>query len=189
MTDKMKLFVSEYLKDFNATQAAIRAGYSEDTAQQIGSENLSKPVIRAAIDKEINETLENNRAILKKKVIDELEAIAFHDVSKDIKVKTVESMRPIFNDEGQKIGEEPYHIQVVEILDTEFSEQTKAIASIKQNEKGVIEIKYHDKPAALDKLGRYLALFTDKVEHSGEVEVVTREEREQRIKELLNKAE
>ncbi|MGG2139985.1 terminase small subunit [Symbiopectobacterium sp. RP] len=43
LTDKQELFAREYLKDLNATQAAIRAGYSEKTARKIGSENLSKP--------------------------------------------------------------------------------------------------------------------------------------------------
>lgn len=49
LTDKQASFVSEYLIDLNATQAAIRAKYSEKTAQQVGSENLSKPVIQEAI--------------------------------------------------------------------------------------------------------------------------------------------
>ena len=49
LTDKQQRFVDEYLIDLNATQAAIRAGYSEKTAQQMGSENLSKPVIQEAI--------------------------------------------------------------------------------------------------------------------------------------------
>jgi phage terminase small subunit len=49
LTDKQQLFVEEYLVDLNATQAAIRAGYSEDTARQMGSENLSKPDILDAI--------------------------------------------------------------------------------------------------------------------------------------------
>jgi len=43
LTDKQQKFCEEYMIDLNATQAAIRAGYSEDTAKQIGSENLSKP--------------------------------------------------------------------------------------------------------------------------------------------------
>ena len=51
LTDKQQRFVDEYLIDLNATQAAIRAGYSEKTAQQMGSENLSKPVIQEAIEK------------------------------------------------------------------------------------------------------------------------------------------
>lgn len=49
MTEKQKRFCDEYLIDLNATQAAIRAGYSEKTAQQIGTENLAKPVIKGYI--------------------------------------------------------------------------------------------------------------------------------------------
>ncbi|OOF84438.1 terminase [Rodentibacter ratti] len=49
LNEKQKRFVDEYLIDLNATQAAIRAGYSADTARQMGSENLSKPVIQEAI--------------------------------------------------------------------------------------------------------------------------------------------
>ena len=55
MTKKQKRFIEEYLIDLNATQAAIRAGYSPDTAQQMGSENLSKPVISAEISKAMAE--------------------------------------------------------------------------------------------------------------------------------------
>ena len=53
MTDKQKAFVDEYLIDFNATQAAIRAGYSEDSAASIGSENLTKPEISRAVKEAI----------------------------------------------------------------------------------------------------------------------------------------
>jgi phage terminase small subunit len=49
LTDKQEMFCLEYLIDLNATQAAIRAGYSENTAQRIGSENLSKPLIQSKI--------------------------------------------------------------------------------------------------------------------------------------------
>ena len=49
LTWKQKAFIDEYMKDYNGTQAAIRAGYSEDSAQQIASENLSKPVIKAEL--------------------------------------------------------------------------------------------------------------------------------------------
>jgi phage terminase small subunit len=48
-TAKQERFVEEYLVDLNATQAAIRAGYSRNSARQIGDENLSKPAIAAAI--------------------------------------------------------------------------------------------------------------------------------------------
>lgn len=49
LTPKQEAFVREYLIDLNATQAAIRAGYSADTARQTGSENLSKPDVADAI--------------------------------------------------------------------------------------------------------------------------------------------
>lgn len=49
LTDKQERFVQEYLIDLNATQAAIRAGYSEKTARVIGPENLSKPAIQERI--------------------------------------------------------------------------------------------------------------------------------------------
>ena len=49
MNSKQQRFVEEYLVDHNATQAAIRAGYSEKTAYSIGHENLKKPEIAAAI--------------------------------------------------------------------------------------------------------------------------------------------
>ena len=50
LTPKQQKFCDEYLIDCNATQAAIRAGYSAKTAKEIGCENLSKPNIRAYID-------------------------------------------------------------------------------------------------------------------------------------------
>lgn len=51
LTDKMIRFCNEYLIDLNATQAAIRSGYSEHTASSIGAENLTKPEIREFIEK------------------------------------------------------------------------------------------------------------------------------------------
>lgn len=50
MTKKQKRFCDEYLIDLNATQAAIRAGYSKKTAYSIGDENLKKPEIKKYID-------------------------------------------------------------------------------------------------------------------------------------------
>ena len=51
MAPKQQRFVEEYLIDLNATQAAMRAGYSQQTAHSIGHENLSKPEIAEAIAK------------------------------------------------------------------------------------------------------------------------------------------
>lgn len=55
MTAKQKRFCDEYLIDLNATQAAIRAGYSESTAGVIGAENLKKPKIEVYIKKRMAE--------------------------------------------------------------------------------------------------------------------------------------
>lgn len=55
LTDKQRRFVEEYCVDFNATQAAIRAGYSADSAASIGWENLRKPEIRGAVAGRLNE--------------------------------------------------------------------------------------------------------------------------------------
>lgn len=53
MTKKQKRFADEYLIDCNATQAAIRAGYSAKTARSIGQENLTKPDIKTYIDEQL----------------------------------------------------------------------------------------------------------------------------------------
>lgn len=58
LTPKQEMFVREYLIDLNATQAAIRAGYSAKTARQIGEENLSKPDIAAAVQAGMNKRAE-----------------------------------------------------------------------------------------------------------------------------------
>jgi phage terminase small subunit len=55
MTDKQRIFCDEYLIDLNATQAAIRAGYSKRTARKIGQENLTKPDIKAYIERRMAE--------------------------------------------------------------------------------------------------------------------------------------
>ena len=80
---KQERFVCEYLKDLNATQAAIRAGYSEKSAAQIGAENLRKPAIKEAIDAKLeelnnsaiadaNETLEYLSRVLRGEEVDEV---------------------------------------------------------------------------------------------------------------------
>lgn len=56
LTDKQRAFVEEYLQCFNATQAAIRAGYSEDSAHAIGWENLRKPEIAEMVSRRLSES-------------------------------------------------------------------------------------------------------------------------------------
>ena len=80
LTAKQERFIAEYLLDLNATQAAIRAGYPVKSAYSVGSENLKKPEIREVVDEKLQEILDNKHQILKNRVIDQLEKIAFADV-------------------------------------------------------------------------------------------------------------
>lgn len=63
LTIKQQRFADEYIISGNATQAAIKAGYSKKTANRIATENLSKPVIKAYIDERLAEL--NDKAIAK----------------------------------------------------------------------------------------------------------------------------
>lgn len=77
MTPKEHRFCQEYIVDLNATQAAIRAGYSKHTARSIGSENLTKPDILDEIDRLKAERAEKtgiDAAWLLKRLADEAEA-------------------------------------------------------------------------------------------------------------------
>jgi phage terminase small subunit len=74
VTEKQKRFVDEYLIDLNATQAAIRAGYSKDTARAIGAENLTKPYIQQAIKERI-EQLHNERSADAQEIIEYLTSV------------------------------------------------------------------------------------------------------------------
>jgi phage terminase small subunit len=75
LTAKQKKFCDEYLIDLNATQAAIRAGYSEKTAYAIGVENLRKPQIVDEIERNQSE-IRNRNAITVDFVVNGIKAIA-----------------------------------------------------------------------------------------------------------------
>ena len=146
MSKKQDRFVDEYLIDLNATQAAIRAGYSPNTAQQIGSENLSKPVIRAKIDKAMAERSKRT-GVNADRVVMELAKIAFVNAMDVIDQETAT------------------------VKDDASSDDTAAIQSVKVKtfgEDGLErEIKMADKLKALELLGKHLGMFRDKVELSG----------------------
>ena len=76
LNPKQQRFVEEYLIDLNATQAAIRAGYSPKTATAIASENLSKPSISAAIACAMAERSKRT-GITQDRIIEELAKVAF----------------------------------------------------------------------------------------------------------------
>ena len=74
LTPKQLMFCKEYLIDLNATQACIRAGYSKKTANRIGTENLSKPVIREEIDR-LKAIREKKIGLTAEKVLEDIERV------------------------------------------------------------------------------------------------------------------
>lgn len=80
LTFKQEAFVNEYLVDLNATEAAVRAGYSEKTAGKIGSENLKKPEISMAIAEKMKQR-ESRTQITQDFVLTELYEIARKEAS------------------------------------------------------------------------------------------------------------
>jgi len=85
LTDKQEMFCREYLIDWNATQAAIRAGYSDNTARKIGSENLTKPDIAQRIidlKSSRNERVEINADYVLRRLV-EIDEMDVLDILKD----------------------------------------------------------------------------------------------------------
>ena len=91
-TGKQERFIQEYLKDSNATQAAIRAGYSSKTAAQIGEENLRKPDIRLSIDvaqKKIAEKTETDSEWVRRRLKEEADDFS-EFASHSARIKAIE---------------------------------------------------------------------------------------------------
>ena len=143
MTDKQAAFVREYLIDGNATQAAIRAGYAEKSAEVTGSKLLRN----AKVSKEIAE----NRK--------QLQAVAMVTAERVVK----EMARLAFSDIGQLYGE---HGQIVPVRQLP-EDIRRAIGSVKVRVTGgdtpeeTIECKLWDKGKALDQLAKHLGLFKE----------------------------
>lgn len=80
LTEKQRLFCIFYIQNFNATQAAIKAGYSKDSAYIIGYENLRKPYIKSYLS-ELKKFHENDLLLTEKRIIERYSKIAFSDMS------------------------------------------------------------------------------------------------------------
>jgi|CXWL01.1.fsa_nt_gi phage terminase small subunit len=133
---KQLLFVQEYLVDFNATQAAIRAGYSRKTARSIAQENLTKPIIVEAIAIEQNRlTAETELTI--ERVLYQLACVCFFD------------FRKLFDTRGQP--KQPYELD---------PETAAAVAGLNIID-GQPKYRICSKTEALNMAGRYLKLFKE----------------------------
>jgi phage terminase small subunit len=160
LTEKQKRFVNEYLIDLNATQAAIRSGYSENTAAEQGNRLLRNVKVQEAIESRMKER-EERTEITQDRVLLELAAIAFANGADYSKIVTKQ---------GHDIDGNPVEYSDVELKNTDelTAEQKKAIAGIKQTKFGIV-VETCDKVKALELLGKHLGMFRDKVELSGEV--------------------
>ena len=154
LTAKQIRFVDEYMVDFNATQAAIRAGYKAKTAHVIGAENLRKPKIAEEIARR-QKDLQRRTEVTQERVVKELARVAFADATDYVGVET----RIINRGEVMVPIELAVHKETAELS----TDQRAAIASIKQGANGV-EIKLHDNIKALELLGRHIGMFNDKLD-------------------------
>ena len=146
LTDKQEQFCLEYLTDLNATQAAIRAGYSENTANEQGSRLLAKVNVQKRIAKLQAERAERLQ-IQQDDILRELASIAF--------ASPAHYMDVVQDDGTSRILVKPT---------AEWTEQQKAaVTSIKNTPNG-IEIRLSDKVKALELLGKHLGMFTGKKE-------------------------
>lgn len=166
LTDKQKRFCEEYLIDLNATQAAIRAGYSSKTAEQTASRLLRNVKVQEYIAKRQKE-LSRSTEITQERVIKELALIAFsnnadyaHVVEKKLQVEAGGTLVDVLDKDGN-----PVMYRTVEPVLTEelTEEQKRALAVIKKGRDG-LEVKSCDKVKALELLGKHLGIFTDKIE-------------------------
>lgn len=169
LTPKQKAFVQEYLVDLNATQAAIRAGYSQKTAEQMGYKLVQKSSVQEAIQ-EAMRNREIRTEITQDKVLKELAKIAFSSGADFAQVKTEKRKKQIWNDSTQEYEEKEVEEQFVELFDTEKlpADKKAAISGIKEGKYG-IEVSSCDKVRALELIGKHLGMFKDKVELSGQV--------------------
>lgn len=136
LTKKQQMFVDEYIIDLNGTQAAIRAGYSKKSARQAGTENLSKPSIREAIDERLAEKKE--KLVMKQDEI--LERLTQQGRREATDYQVVITEKPVTNEKGDVVA----------------IEKLPEIVEVPTQNKDVIK--------ALETLGKYYVMWTDKQE-------------------------
>lgn len=166
LPEMQERFCQEYIIDLNATQAAIRAGYSERTAYSQGQRLLKKVEIQERIQELMKERGERTQ-ITQDKVLQEIAIIAFsnaadyaHVVEKEA-TALVEGITVTITDDN---GEPVMYRTVEPVLTEELTEeQQRALAVIKKGRDG-FEVKTHNKLDALKLLGVHLGMWNKKGE-------------------------
>lgn len=151
LTPKQKMFVAEYLVDLNATQAAIRAGYSKRSADKIGAELLGKTVVSGAIQKAIAKRKARTE-ITQDRVLKELARVGFSD------------LRQVFGEDGRLLRPEQWS----EDIAASVASVDVVTRNIGDGEvEYVYKLRLWDKNSALEKIAKHLGMFIERHEHSG----------------------
>lgn len=167
LTAKQQRFADEYLIDLNGKQAAIRAGYSEKTAEQQASRLLSNVKVQACIQKRKAERIERTE-ITQDMVLHELAAIAFSNAADYAEVVETDKVIymgdgmavPVYDDDGN-----PVKCKTVEpVLTADLTDKQKRALSVIKKGRDGFEIKPYDKVRALELLGKHLGMFEDKLD-------------------------
>ena len=179
MTPKQQRFVEEYLIDLNATQAAIRAGYSAKTAHAIGDENLRKPEIKSAIV-QAQKDRSKRTEITQDRVLQEIAKLAFSRYSNYIRIDG--DGHPVIDLSG--CTPDDLDALVETSTETVWEKSGEDLRPIRK-----VKIKVADKGKYLELLGKHLGIVTEKVEHSGSIDTsgLTDEERAARIAAILER--
>lgn len=156
---RWKIFACEYVIDLNGTRAAIAAGYSENGAHAAASRLLRNVKVRSLVE-ELTAERAKRLDITADKVLQELARIAFSNMRDFAKPKEDGS---IYFDFSKLSREQAAAIQ--ELTIDEYTDGTGENARPVKR----VRFKLSDKRASLELLGKHLKLFTDKVEHSGQI--------------------
>jgi phage terminase small subunit len=162
LTGKQQLFVAEYLVDLNATQAAVRAGYSGMTARKIATENLSKPVIKAAIAAAMAARI-HRIEVTADKVVQEIALVGFADYSDFV---TIDESGMVTAIPLEKLAEGKSRI-IKKVKDKRVIRSTKGTESNPDGDQildATFEFELCDKMKALELLARHMGLLNDKTE-------------------------
>lgn len=156
LTEKQKRFVEEYLIDLNATQSAIRAGYSENTAMEQGYQLLQKTSVQNAIQEAMNKRSKRTE-ITQDRVLQELAKVGFADIKDYLSFRTGKTV--VGYEDGDPIVD---YSHIIELRDSE--EVDGSVISEVSLKDGALKFKLHDKMKALNDIGRHLGMFVDKQE-------------------------
>jgi len=174
LTPKQARFVEEYLVDLNATQAAIRAGYSAKTAYSAGQRLLKDVDVAEAISAAQAKRSERTQ-ITADQVLQELAKVGFSNLS-DVTNWGIKEVAFGFDADGKRLrAEDIGDAAMVRYVDAPFvepidrdnlpDEVRAAVAEVSLGKDG-FKIKMHDKVGALTQIGRHLGMFKDKVENT-----------------------